>query len=115
VSGNAGAVVGYAYRALGVPYVFGGASMAGFDCSGLVMMAWKQAGVSLPHGVHDQYARVRHIPRSAAAPGDIVFYSGLGHNGIYVGNNQVIDAPHTGTVVKLRTVDIMPIAGFGRP
>jgi cell wall-associated NlpC family hydrolase len=115
VSGGAGAVVAYAYRALGVPYVWAGASMAGFDCSGLTMMAWRQAGVSLAHGVHDQWAQVRHIPRSAAAPGDIVFYSGLGHAGIYIGHNQIIHAPHTGTVVKIASVDIMPIAGFGRP
>jgi cell wall-associated NlpC family hydrolase len=115
VSGSAGAVVAYAYRAIGVPYVWAGASFNGFDCSGLVMMAWKQAGVNLPHGVRDQWARVRHISRANAMPGDIVFYSGLGHDGIYVGNNQVIDAPHTGAFVNLRKVDIMPIAGFGRP
>jgi peptidoglycan DL-endopeptidase CwlO len=115
VSGQAGAVVAYAYRALGVPYVFGGASMAGFDCSGLVMMAWKQTGVSLPHGVRDQWARMRHVPRSAAVPGDMVVYNGLGHNGIYIGNNQIIHAPHTGTVVKIASVDIMPVLGFARP
>jgi cell wall-associated NlpC family hydrolase len=115
VSGSAGAVVSYVYRALGVPYVWAGASFGGFDCSGLVMMAWKQAGVNLPHGVRDQWARVRHIPRSALAPGDIVFYRSLGHAGIYIGGGRIIHAPHTGTVVQIASVDIMPPFGFGRP
>jgi cell wall-associated NlpC family hydrolase len=115
VSGAAGAVVAYAYRALGVPYVWAGASIAGFDCSGLVMMAWLQAGVHLAHGVSDQWGQVRHIPRSALAPGDIVFYRSLGHDAIYIGNGQVIHAPHTGTVVKIASVDMMVPYGFGRP
>jgi len=115
VSGRAGAVVAFAYRAIGVRYVFAGASMSGMDCSGLVMLAYQQIGVHFGHGVRDQWAATRRVPMGSQMPGDVVFYSGLGHDGIYVGNNQVIDAPHTGAFVNLRSVNIMPIAGFGRP
>ena len=86
---------------LGVPYRWGGASPAGFDCSGLVMYAFAQVGVSLPHNAAMQYAYGSAVSRSALAPGDVVFFNGLGHNGIYIGGGQFIHAPHTGDVVKI--------------
>jgi len=114
VSGAAGVAVRYAYHALGVPYVWAGASMSGFDCSGLVMAAWAAAGKSLPHNAAMQYSAVAHISRASLAPGDLVFYNGLGHVGIYVGNNQIIHAPHAGTDVQLASINIMPPYGYGR-
>ena len=79
------------------------------------MMAWKAAGVSLPHNAAQQWSRVRHISRSQLAPGDLVFYNGLGHVGIYIGNNQNIHAPNSRTVVKISPIDTDPIYGYGRP
>jgi cell wall-associated NlpC family hydrolase len=98
-----GAAVGIAEQYLGVPYVWGGASPSGFDCSGLVMYVFAQLGVSLPHYTVAQYnyANSVYVPRSQLEPGDLVFFAGLGHVGIYIGGNQFIHAPHTGTVVSI--------------
>ncbi|HEX3226140.1 MAG TPA: NlpC/P60 family protein [Gaiellaceae bacterium] len=90
-----------AARYLGVPYVWGGASPGGFDCSGLVMYVYAQLGVSLPHYTVSQWNATTPIPTSALAPGDLVFFDGLSHVGIYIGNGQFIHAPHTGTVVQI--------------
>ena len=95
--------VGIAERYLGTPYVYGGASPSGFDCSGLVMYVYAQLGVSLPHYTVAQYnySDSVSVPRSQLEPGDLVFFAGLGHVGIYVGNGQFIHAPHTGSVVRI--------------
>ncbi|HEY2354348.1 MAG TPA: NlpC/P60 family protein [Gaiellaceae bacterium] len=97
------AAVGIAEKYLGVPYVWGGASPSGFDCSGLVMYVYAQLGVSLPHYTVAQYnyANAVHPSRSELEPGDLVFFAGLGHVGIYIGNNEFIHAPHTGAVVSI--------------
>ncbi|HET7568303.1 MAG TPA: NlpC/P60 family protein [Gaiellaceae bacterium] len=97
-----------AARYLGVPYVWGGASPGGFDCSGLVMYVYAQLGISLPHYTVSQWNATIPISSSELAPGDLVFFDGLGHVGIYIGNGQFIDAPHTGSVVRVDS-----IAGFG--
>jgi cell wall-associated NlpC family hydrolase len=115
VSGSAGKAVNYAWAQLGKRYVWGAAGPNTFDCSGLTMMAWKAAGVSLPHNAAQQYQKVRHISRSQLAPGDLVFYNGLGHVGIYIGNNQIIHAPNSRTVVKIAPIDIDSLYGYGRP
>ena len=96
-------VVGIAMQYLGTPYVWGGASPGGFDCSGLVMYVYAQVGVSLPHYTVAQYnyANSVSVPRDQLEPGDLVFFAGLGHVGIYVGNGQFIHAPHTGDVVRI--------------
>ncbi len=93
-----------AARYLGVPYRWGGASPAGFDCSGLVTYVYAQLGISLPHYTVSQWNATTPIPTSELEPGDLVFFSGLSHVGIYIGNNQIIHAPHTGTVVQVASL-----------
>jgi peptidoglycan DL-endopeptidase CwlO len=99
-----GGVVGIAMQYLGVPYVWGGASPSGFDCSGFVMYVYAQVGVSLPHNAAAQYGYGSPVSRSELAAGDIVFFNGLGHNGLYIGNGQFIHSPHTGDVVKISSL-----------
>ncbi|HEV8249327.1 MAG TPA: C40 family peptidase, partial [Gaiellaceae bacterium] len=99
-----GGVVGVAMRYLGVPYVWGGASPRGFDCSGLVMYAFAQIGVSLPHSSYAQYGMGAPVSMSQLQPGDLVFFAGASHVGIYIGGGQFIHAPHTGDVVKISSL-----------
>jgi peptidoglycan DL-endopeptidase CwlO len=101
--GRYSGVVGIAMQYLGVPYVWGGASPSGFDCSGLVMYVFAQVGISLPHYTVAQYNYPNSVSvsRDQLEPGDLVFFAGLGHVGIYVGNGQFIHAPHTGDVVRI--------------
>jgi cell wall-associated NlpC family hydrolase len=115
VSGAAGIAVSFAYNAIGTPYVWAGASANGYDCSGLTMAAWGAAGVYLPHNAAMQWNKLPHISRDALAPGDLVFYSGLNHVAIYVGDGQIIHAPTFGDHVRLASVDVMPPYGYGRP
>ena len=98
-------VVGIAMQYLGVPYVWGGESPAGFDCSGLVAYVYAQVGVSLPHYTGAQWNAGVPVDRSDLEPGDLVFFDGLGHVGIYIGNDEFIHAPHTGDVVKISSLD----------
>jgi peptidoglycan DL-endopeptidase CwlO len=100
-----GGVVGVAMSQLNTPYVWGGAQPGGFDCSGLVMWAYAQMGVSLPHSTYAQYAMGVPVSRDQLEPGDIVFFDGLGHEGLYIGGGQFVHAPHTGDVVKISSLD----------
>jgi cell wall-associated NlpC family hydrolase len=99
-----GGVVGIAMRYLGTPYVWGGASPAGFDCSGFVMYVYSQVGVSLPHSSYAQYGYGSAVSSGDLQPGDLVFFDGLGHEGIYIGGGQFIHSPHTGDVVKISSI-----------
>jgi peptidoglycan DL-endopeptidase CwlO len=99
-----GGVVGVAMCYLGTPYVWGGASPSGFDCSGFVMYVYAQLGVSLPHSSYAQWGMGVAVSQSELQPGDLVFFYGLGHVGIYVGGGQYIHAPHTGDVVKISSI-----------
>jgi cell wall-associated NlpC family hydrolase len=100
-----GGVVGIAMRYLGVRYQWGGASPAGFDCSGFVMYVYGQVGVSMPHYTGAQYGMGVPVSRSDLQPGDLVFFNGLGHVGIYIGGGQMVHAPHTGDVVKVTDIN----------
>jgi len=98
-------VVRFAKRLLGVPYAYGGTSPAsGFDCSGFVRYVYSRFGVSLPHSSFGDILRGRRVGRRQLHPGDLVFFDGAGHVGIYVGNSRFIHAPHTGTVVRISTM-----------
>ena len=99
-----GGVVGIAMQYLGTPYVWGGASPGGFDCSGFIMYVYAQVGVSLPHHAASQYGMGTPVSRDQLQPGDLVFFNGLGHAGIYIGGGQFIHSPHTGDVVKISSL-----------
>jgi cell wall-associated NlpC family hydrolase len=91
-----------ALRAVGVPYQWGGSSpTAGFDCSGLVSWAYGKVGINLPHSSYALYGKGRRVARSRLKPGDLVFFWGLGHVGMYVGHGRMVHAPHSGTRVQV--------------
>ncbi len=98
-------VVAIAERYLGIPYVYAGASPSGgFDCSGLVMYVFAQVGISLPHYAASQYGYGMPVSQDQLEAGDLVFFDGLGHVGIYIGGGNFIHAPHTGDVVKISSL-----------
>jgi peptidoglycan DL-endopeptidase CwlO len=101
-SGSVSAVLAYAYAQLGKPYCYAGVGPDCYDCSGLSMMAWAQAGVTMSHGSYDQMASFPSVSMDQLQPGDLVFWDG--HVGIYVGGGQVLHAPHTGTVVQITSI-----------
>jgi peptidoglycan DL-endopeptidase CwlO len=102
---NYGGAVSVALGEQGVPYVWGGSSPGGFDCSGLVMYAYSRVGVSLPHSSYAQWNMGVAVPRDQLQPGDLVFFDGLGHVGLYIGGGMFVHAPHTGTVVQVASLD----------
>lgn len=113
-SGSANsAVIAIAERYLGVPYILGGSSPSGFDCSGLTSYVYRQLGISLPRTAAAQQASVPSV--STPQVGDLVFFGYPAyHVGIYAGNGMMIAAPHPGTVVKLQPIYQTP-SGYGRP
>ncbi|HEU4329791.1 MAG TPA: C40 family peptidase [Lapillicoccus sp.] len=118
-SGGVAAVIAFARAQLGEPYVWGGAGPNVWDCSGLTMMAWRQAGVRLSHYTGYQWAETDRVPISQLKPGDLVFYGTSGptshHVGLYIGNGQMIHAPNPSTVVKIASIysmsDLLPYGG----
>ncbi len=116
-SGRAGAAVRFAYDQLGKPYVYGAAGPNSYDCSGLTMRAWEAGGVSLPHNAEMQQQSTRSVSPSDIQPGDLVFFgSPAYHVGIYIGGGKIIEAPHSGDVVKIIALSRMPTpSGIGRP
>jgi cell wall-associated NlpC family hydrolase len=108
------AVVAIAQRYLGVPYVYGGASPSGFDCSGLTMYCYAQVGIGLAHGATMQQQASTPVPISALQPGDLVFFGNASfsyHVAIYVGGGSMIHAPHTGAVVSYGSISGAWIGG----
>jgi len=111
-----GPVLAYAKSKVGNSYVWGAAGPSSFDCSGLTMMAWQQAGVSLPHSSTAQYNSGKHVSESELQPGDLVFYySPISHVGLYIGNGQIVNALNPGTGVKISGLHDMPYVGAVRP
>jgi cell wall-associated NlpC family hydrolase len=97
-------VVGIALSYVGVPYVWGGSTPSGFDCSGLVMYAYAQVGISLPHSSYAMWNMGVPVPENQLQPGDLVFFNGLGHVGLYIGGGEFVHAPHTGTFVQVSSL-----------
>ena len=98
-------VVGYAKKFVGIRYVYGGSSpRSGFDCSGFVRYVYAHFGVALPHSSYAQFGDGRRVSRQSLRPGDLVFFDGLGHVGMYIGNGEFVHAPHTGTVVQVSSL-----------
>jgi cell wall-associated NlpC family hydrolase len=101
---------------IGKPYIWAAAGPNGYDCSGLTLVAWASAGVSLRHFTQWQWQDAKPVSRGELKPGDLVFYySDLHHMGMYVGNNTIVHAPHTGDYVRMAPLDHGPIAGYRRP
>jgi cell wall-associated NlpC family hydrolase len=99
----------YAKRFVGVPYVYGGRSPRGFDCSGFTAYVYRRFGIRLPHYTVAQYRRGRNVRVRRLRPGDLVFFHGLGHVGLYVGKGRFVHAPRRGTRVRVE-----PLAGWYR-
>jgi len=99
-TGAAAVAVAFAERQLGVPYLWGGTTASGYDCSGLIQAAWRAAGIDLPRTTYDQINAGTRINRDQLRPGDLVFSNGLGHVQLYIGHGTVIEAPHTGATVQ---------------
>jgi cell wall-associated NlpC family hydrolase len=103
-NGQSNSVVSIAFQYLGIPYKWAGATpTSGFDCSGLVQYVYAQLGISLPHNAAAQFnsPNAVSVPRNRLQPGDLVFFDGLDHVGIYIGGGDFIDAPHTGAFVRI--------------
>ncbi|MFE6647308.1 NlpC/P60 family protein [Nocardioides sp. NPDC057772] len=115
-SGRAKVAVDYALAQVGDAYVYGATGTESWDCSGLTMGAWGEAGVSLPHSSSAQYSSGPQVSRDQLAPGDLVFYySPISHVGMYIGNGQIVHASNPSTGVKVSPIDEMPYTGAVRP
>jgi cell wall-associated NlpC family hydrolase len=100
---------------VGKAYVYGAAGPNAFDCSGLMMMAWAQAGISLPHSSSAQYGMGRHVSSNDLQPGDLVFYySPISHVAMYIGNGLIVEAANPGAGIRVSPVFSMPYAGATR-
>ncbi|GAA1882872.1 C40 family peptidase [Streptantibioticus ferralitis] len=113
---RAAQAVSFAHAQLGKPYVWGATGPNSYDCSGLTQAAWSAAGVSLPRTTYSQINSGARVPASQLQPGDLVFfYSSVSHVGLYIGDGQMIHAPHPGAPVRISPVAEMPFAGATRP
>ncbi|MGZ4465498.1 MAG: NlpC/P60 family protein [Nocardioides sp.] len=115
-SGAAAAALNFAMAQVGDAYVYGAAGPDAWDCSGLTMVAWAQAGVSLPHSSSAQYSSGPHVAASDLQPGDLVFYySPISHVGMYIGNGLIVNAENPSVGVKVTGLYSMPYVGAVRP
>lgn len=109
-------VMAFAKRQLGKPYEFAAEGPGSYDCSGLVLAAWKSVGVSLPRLADDQLTAGRKVSRSELRPGDVIgYYSPVHHVGLYLGNGKIVDAPRPGKSVRVVSIDYMPYNWASRP
>ena len=111
-------MLSYARAQIGKPYQWGGTGPDSFDCSGLTMMAWRQAGVYLSHYTGAQWSETDRVPISDLQPGDLVFYGSSGesshHMGLYIGGGRMIEAPYTGAYIREADIyrsDLLPYGG----
>ncbi|MFF3075181.1 C40 family peptidase, partial [Kitasatospora sp. NPDC057936] len=115
---GAAAAVAFARSKIGLPYIWGGEGPAGYDCSGLTMMAWREGGRELNHFAADQYAQSTPVRYRDLRPGDLVFWTDTGraadihHVGLYIGDDQMIEAPRVGMPVKQASLWIMGTPDF---
>jgi cell wall-associated NlpC family hydrolase len=107
-------VVNAAMAQLGKPYAWGGAGPSSFDCSGLALYAYRTVNVALPHSAAMQSRLGAPVSRWSLQPGDLVFFYGTGHVGIYIGNDQVVHAPTFGDHVKVTPISYMPFSSARR-
>ncbi len=117
-SGNARTALSYAYAQIGCKYTYGatGPCSTGFDCSGLMLKSWAAAGVTLPRTAREQYYATKRVSAADRQPGDLIFFSGLGHVAMYAGGDTLVEAPHTGANVRTTSVSSRSdIIGYGRP
>lgn len=115
VPGKRGEVVRHAMEQVGKPYVWAAAGPSGYDCSGLILDAYRQIGISMPHNAARQYGQARHISQSELQPGDPVFSNGLKHVTMYIGDGYVVHAPTFGQSVKVEKMSVgaSPYYGSG--
>ena len=114
-TGRAAAAIKFALAQRGKPYVSGGTGPNSYDCSGLTQAAYRAAGVGIGRTTWDQVKDGVAVSKADLRPGDLVFfYSGISHVGIYLGNGQIVHAPHTGAVVEIAPMDWMPFAAARR-
>lgn len=114
--GSADAALSFACAQIGKPYGWGAAGPDAYDCSGLTMAAWEQAGVSLPHNAAQQRDAIPYVERSNLRPGDLVFYySDLSHVGMYIGGGMIVHASNPSKPVGTAPIDRSPIHSYGRP
>ncbi|CAM3464651.1 NlpC/P60 family protein [Stackebrandtia soli] len=116
IPGDRGKIVSQAMAQRGKPYVWAASGPGGYDCSGLILDAYRQLGINLPHNAAAQYNMSMHISRDQLQPGDAVFYNGLQHVAMYIGDGYVVHAPTFGDVVKVEPLDqaATPYYGAGR-
>ncbi|HEY1466334.1 MAG TPA: C40 family peptidase, partial [Acidimicrobiales bacterium] len=119
----AATAISYALHQIGTPYLWGGETPGvGFDCSGLTQAAYKAAGMAIPRTSEEQWLALPHVPLDGLQPGDLVFFNpgedfpGLpGHVGIYLGDNEMVDAPYTGVDVRVDSLGGTEPFGAARP
>jgi cell wall-associated NlpC family hydrolase len=105
----------YALTKVGDPYVWAAAGPDAFDCSGLIVWAYAQEGIAMPHYTGDLWNEGQHVSESELQPGDLVFfYADISHVGIYIGNGLMVDAPQTGEDVKVQPISQDPYIGAVR-